>query len=355
MRTLSLAVVAIIAIVLGGALFAQQKRHHETEAALQKQLASLKEETLKAQRELAELRAKNEVYRSESDTLRQRIADTGSSATAPSATTDGENATGAQQGKGENAPASFMKGVAKMFTDPEMKKAMRGQQGMMVRMMYGDLAKELGLSSEDANQLMELLTERQMGLAAKSMEVMGGGNGDQANLEEAGKTINSARAEYDAQIKGLLGEEKTKQLAQYERTIGDRMQMTQYQQTLTASGIPLEEKQRTGLLDIMREERLKTPPSPMDPGNKDAAAQFKVMQSPERVAEMMKSMQEFNNRVLTRAQSVLTPAQLNAFQSSQEQQVQMMEMGMKMSQQMFGGGAKNAGAPPPPTPVPAPK
>jgi hypothetical protein len=55
---------------------------------------------------------------------------------------------------------------------------------------------------------------------------------------------------------------------------------------------------------------------------------------------MMKSMQDFNNRVLTRAQSVLTPAQLNAFQASQEQQVQMMQMGLKMSQQMFGNGGK---------------
>jgi hypothetical protein len=93
-------------------------------------------------------------------------------------------------------------------------------------------------------------------------------------------------------------------------------------------------------MDIMREERLKTPPSPMEAGNKDATAQFKAMQSPERVAEMMKSMQDFNNRVLTRAQSVLTPAQLNAFQASQEQQVQMMQMGLKMSQQMFGNGGK---------------
>jgi hypothetical protein len=222
---------------------------------------------------------------------------------------------------------------------------------MMVRMMYADLATELGLSSEDANQLIELLTERQMGIAAKSMEVMSDANGDQAKLAEAGKGINNARTEYDAQIKGLLGDEKMKKLEQYERTLGDRMQMNQYQHTLTASGFPLEEKQRTGLQDRMREERLKTPPSPMEVGNKDATAQFKVMQSPERVAEMMKSMEDFNNRVLARAQAVLTPAQLNAFQSSQEQQTQMMQMGLKMSQQMFGAGAKENKAPgAPPTP-----
>jgi hypothetical protein len=340
MRTAPLLVVALIAIILGGALFAQQKRFQELQANLQKELASLKADAAKAQRELAELRAKSDVYRNESEALRRRLADAGNGTTAPGATGGGENGAAGAQGKDQNASAGFMKGVAKMFTDPEMKKAMRGQQGMMVRMMYGDLAKELGLSTEDANQLIELLTERQMGIAARSMEVMSDANGDQAKLAEAGKGINSARTEYDAQIKGLLGDEKMKKLEQYERTLGDRMQMNQYQQTLTASGIPLEEKQRTGLMDIMREERLKTPPSPMEAGNKDATAQFKAMQSPERVAEMMKSMQDFNNRVLTRAQSVLTPAQLNAFQASQEQQVQMMQMGLKMSQQMFGNGGK---------------
>ncbi|HEX5175917.1 MAG TPA: hypothetical protein VFV83_02755, partial [Chthoniobacteraceae bacterium] len=255
MRTLSLVVVAIVAIVLGGALFAQQKRHQEIEAALQKQLASLKEDTAKAQRELAELRAKNEVYRSESDTLRKRIADGGSNAvTGDAAAADAPGA----QGKGENAPASFMKGVAKMFTDPELKKAMRGQQGMMIRTMYGDLAKELGLSTEDANQLMELLIERQMGIAGKSMEVMTDASGDPSKMEEGGKAINAARAEYDAQIKGLLGDEKSKQFEQYERTLGDRMQMQQYQQALASTGAPLEEKQRSDLLEIMKEERLKT-------------------------------------------------------------------------------------------------
>ena len=169
MRTIPLLVAAIIAIVLGGALFAQQKHHREIEATLQRELAQVKEQEAKAQRELAELRAKNDIYRAESDTLRKRIGQNGSEGTSPSA--QGGDAGAGASGKGGSAGGNFMQGVAKMFTDPEMKKAMRGQQGMVVRMMYADLAKELGLSPEEANQLTELLIERQMGMSSRCCSI----------------------------------------------------------------------------------------------------------------------------------------------------------------------------------------
>jgi Spy/CpxP family protein refolding chaperone len=144
-----------------------------------------------------------------------------------------------------------------------------------------------------------------------------------------------------------------KKLEEFERTVGDRMQMQQYQQGLTASGIPLEETQRTQLLNIMKEERLKLPRSPFEASNKDPGEQFKALRSPDAVADLLKHANDFNEKVRDRARTILTPEQLNAFQSAQDQQQEMMKMGMKMSQQMFGGGAnKNSGAtPPPPVPV----
>ena len=41
-----------------------------------------------------------------------------------------------------------------------------------------------------------------------------------------------------------------------------------------------------------------------------------------------------------RAHTVLTPDQMNAFDAAQKQQLQMQEMGIKMSKSMFGGGEK---------------
>jgi hypothetical protein len=62
--------------------------------------------------------------------------------------------------------------VGKMFNDPDMKKVMRSQQSMAISMMYGDLAKELGLAPDDAKQVMDIITERQMAMAEKGCKCL---------------------------------------------------------------------------------------------------------------------------------------------------------------------------------------
>lgn len=337
MNKLPLTLAGVIAIGLGGVLVAQSQSKASLQravASLQREVQSLKTEAEKDHRLIAELTAKNDVYKNESESLRQNLAGGGGAADKSVPSTGGAVKEGE---KSEGGPGSFMKGVAKMFTDPEMKKAMRGQQSMMVRMMYADLAKELGLAPEEADQLIELLTERQMGMAAQSMELMGDGGADAKKLEESGKSINASRKEYDAQINALLGEERAKKFAEYERSIGDRMQMQQVQQAFTASGVPLQDSQRDGLLAIMKEERLKTPASPFDASNKDVSAQMKALQNADAVDKAMQQTQDFNTRVLTRARTVLTPEQINAFEAAQKQQLEMMQLGMKMSREMFKG------------------
>lgn len=342
MNKLPLTLAVVIALGLGGVLVAQWQSKATLQravASLQREVQLLKTQSEKDHRLIAELTAKNDVYKNESESLRQNLAagggDSPTGAAGKSvAPTDGA----AKEGeKSEGGPGGFMKGVAKMFTDPEMKKAMRGQQSMMVRMMYADLAKELGLAPEEANQLIELLTERQMGMAARSMELMGDGGADAKKLEESGKSINASRKEYDAQINALLGEERAKKFTEYERTIGDRMQMQQVQQAFTASGVPLQDSQRDGLMAIMKEERLKTPASPFEASNKDVTAQMKALQNGDAVDKAMQQTQDFNTRVLTRARTVLTPEQINAFEAAQKQQLDMMQLGMKMSREMFKG------------------
>ncbi len=92
--------------------------------------------------ELAKLREQNEIYKRESRELREKLAaKTAVASAAPAATTaEPQGASDAEKKEG----GDFMKGIAKMYQDPEMK-VMRTQQAMGIRMMYGDLAKELGL------------------------------------------------------------------------------------------------------------------------------------------------------------------------------------------------------------------
>lgn len=348
----SLVLLAVIVLGFGSFIFMQSKTQGELDRVIASMRRSMTELTAQNDRDRAEiqkLRAQIDVYKTEAEALRKKIA------AAPVTPAEGAAklpaaAAPAESGKSEDA-GGFMKGIAKMWKDPEMKKMMRSQQAMGIRMMYGDLAQELGLSPDEASQVMELLTDRQLAMAADGMEAFNDMS-DPKKMEEMGKTIAAKREEHDQQIKAVLGEERMKKLADYERTMGDRMQMQQLQMTMSASGAPLGDKERQGLLDIMKDERLKTPPSVFDPANKDVAAQMKAVQSGEGVDAMIQSTQDFNQRVLTRARTVLSPDQMNAFESAQKQQLEMMQFGMKMGREFLKGGAKDA-PPAPPAPVEA--
>jgi hypothetical protein len=126
-----------------------------------------------------------------------------------------------------------------------------------------------------------------------------------------------------------------KKFEDYERTIGDKLQMQMYLASFNASGLPLKDDQRKGLLKIMREERLKAPPSAFDPGNKDVVQQFKALGSSSAYDEMIRFQEDLNRRVHGRANAVLSPDQMNAFEAAQRQQLQTQQMQMKMSQQLL--------------------
>ena len=87
----------------------------------------------------------------------------------------------------------------------------------------------------------------------------------------------------------------------------------------------------------MKEERMKTPAGPLDPGSKDVAAAMKAMQSGDALDKSLATQRDLQQRVMARAHTVLTPDQMNAFAEAQKAQLQMQEMGVKMGRAMFGG------------------
>ncbi len=326
MHKLVLTLLTITVVGLGSALIRQRGHIRQLEAQLAMQKEEAVREVAVRQEEVAQLQERNEVFKRESEQLREKLADR--TPVAPAAA-------GAAPEKKE-AGGDFLKGFAKMFTDPEMKKVMRSQQGVAIRMMYGDMAKELGLASDEANLIFDLLAERQMTISAKAMTAGSGTADADTAAAEAQKTSEG----YTAELKNILGDERMKKFEAYERTVGERMTLQQYQQSMTASGMPLDDTQRKSLLGVMTEERLRQPPSKFDPGSKDVASAMKAMRSGEGMEEAMQKQREFNQRVLGRARTILTADQTNAFEAAQKQMLEMQEMGIKMWKSGMGGGGK---------------
>ena len=326
----------LAALICAAVLIAEEQRI----GSLRQSLAQLQKDATAAQEQmntdaaaLKKLRERSTALASESEQLREHLTE--AKAAAPDAAA-GATAAGAGAKK-DDPQAGWMKGMAKMFKDPEMKKMMRTQQSMGVRMIYGDLAKELGLSSGEADKVIELLADRQMDASERAMVAMDDAEKDPAKLEQAGKDAQKVMTDYEEKLKAALGPEKKAKLDEYERGIGDRMAMQQYQGSFAAAGQPLDDTQRAGLLQIMKEERMKTPAGPLDPGNKDVAAAMKAMQSGDALEKSLETQRQLQQRVFDRAHTVLTPDQMNAFETAQKAQIQMQEMGVKMGKAMLGG------------------
>lgn len=282
------------------------------------------------------LSERNVAYEVEAKALRQKLAGPPTAPEAAAAVSPA--APGAPAAPGQTASADFGKALGKMFTDPEMKKMMRQQQGMAVRMMYGDLARELNLSPQEADQVMSLLADRQMEMSERGMAALNGGKDGQP-AEEAGKGIVELKSKYDAQLQTLLGD-RYPGFQEFDKTIGDRAILQQYQQQFAGSGQPLSDEQRAGLLRIMSEERAAMPPNEFSRGEADPAAQLKALSSDEKVHDLFAAQEELNRRVMARAGTVLNAEQLASFTDMQARMLQMQQMGIKMSRNMFGGAPK---------------
>jgi hypothetical protein len=284
----------------------------------------------KTHEEEARLTERNQAFQAESEGLRKKL--TGEDPTPATA------AATADSGKPKTASADFSKALSKMYADPEMKKMMRGQQGMVVRMMYGELAKELGLNPEQADAVMKILAERGADAAERGMTMLNGKN-DPDSVAKAAQETEATKSKYDAQLKDALGD-KYDGFQNYEKSIADRAVMQQYQTQFTSSGQPLSDDQRSGLLQIMLEERGNMPPDVFNAANKDVAAQMKALSDDDTLHTYLASQEELNRRVMARAGSVLDENQLATLATAQKNLMQMQQFGLRMGRTMMNSKSK---------------
>ncbi len=329
-------ILLLLSIALGAfAIYEYQQAEHFQAliAQMSKDAAGAREE---ADTNTAEIRKLKDQTRSQKIAIEQleaRNKELASGAAPDAAKPVDASAAG---GEPKNEGGGFMKGIAKMFSDPKMKSVMRAQQSAAVNMMYADLAKELGLAPDVARQVLELLGSRQAEMAEKGMAAMSNGGGK--DFADVGKDSIAAKAAYDDQLKAILGDDGFNKFQDYEKSIGERAVLDQIQRQLSASGTAIDATQSKGLLAIMTEERAKSP-NPLGTGG-DTRAQMKLMQSPEAIDGWISSQEEYNQRVLARARTVLNPDQILSFEAAQKQQLDMQKMGVQMSKEFFKGGGR---------------
>ena len=175
MQRILTSLLAVVALACGGFAY----HFHDQLAGLSDQLAALTNErdAARAAEKLAQqavadakaagTSAKDNIVRLTAERDRAKGEAKTAAATPAVAGAQTAPAEGEQGGKKD-----FMQGLSKMFEGEEGKKMLRMQSDMAVKMMYGDLAKELKLSAKDADIVLAMLSERQgmlttAGMAAK--------------------------------------------------------------------------------------------------------------------------------------------------------------------------------------------
>jgi len=221
--------------------------------------------------------------------------------------------------------------VSSMMKNPEMRKMLRGQQKSAVDMMYSGLFKQMQLAPEEKAEFAELLLDAQM----RQVEGAQGVFSDSTDAAEGRRAMEQARKELDDQIKGLLGEERFAEYKEYQKNLGEQMQLNQLKTRLENDQMPLQEQQAAQLMQLMKDEKKRVPSVfPSDPNV--SPAETKALMTSENLEKQFQWLDDYNKRVLEGAASFLSPEQLQKFREQQEQQASMQKMGLKMAKEMFG-------------------
>jgi hypothetical protein len=188
-------------------------------------------------------------------------------------------------------------------------KMMRTNMRANNKRLYADIGEKLGLSREDANQLINMLTDQQVGNFAQARDANVTDPAERARLRD------EARREDQAEIDNFLGVSKAAALREYQETIPSRLEMEQLNRQLEGADAVLTEDQQKRMLAALIEERKRVPVPQMtdDASHDDYAKAYGEWQS------------GYNERVDAQARSILNTEQLAAYNEYQQWQKEMRE------------------------------
>lgn len=175
---------------------------------------------------------------------------------------------------------------------------MRAQLRASTRRLYQDAGKFLGLTKEESEKLLDLLTEQQTSAIGRAPQDL---------------------AKNKAEIEALIGPGRMAQWEQYQKTLPERMQVSALSSQFEGAGMPLTDDQRTQLVNAMIETRQQLPPPPAAPG----------VLTEEAVSQHQQWQDEFNRLMTERARSILNSEQYEHYREYQEWQQQMRQFALR--------------------------
>jgi RNA polymerase sigma factor (sigma-70 family) len=280
------------------------------------QIQQLQSERDNAARQLAALRADNVRLNNNTAELQGIVARLSQSQ--PVSAPGGANATT------NNFLADAMD---RMLNDPEYRNDFRKIQVTVAKNRYASLFKELTLTPEEQETLIRLRVDQVILNQDKYMAFLKGGD-----ATELQKEVDAALAKYDGERSALLGDDRFQQLKNYENTWSVRTTVDAFKGAIEDSN-PLSGDQAQQLLEIMIQERAKSPPLE----NRDDAELTLNAFDVEAGQKRLQAQEQMNQQVLSRAAAFLSPPQMDALAKDQADNLASQKKDFRTSTRWFGG------------------
>jgi hypothetical protein len=239
------------------------------------------------------------------------------------------------------APNGLIESARALREDPQLQERMRDQQLQQIKDVYGDFVKEQRLSAEQTKRFYQLFLDEAVESSIEDAEFM------ENITEQAGPAAEaspSRAAELDRQLRLLLGDTAATRLEEYQKTGSERLILAQYRYELRMDDIALPDNTANVLLQIICEEKVRTPPLPFDPRTQNGDMR-KALEG-DNAQRYYEAEADLNRRILSRARSVLNEQQYEALAKFQDRHLAAEKAGIEALRRTMQQSQRESGESP---------
>jgi hypothetical protein len=218
----------------------------------------------------------------------------------------------------------------KLLADPEYREAMRAQERLAMSSRYPDLAEALHLQPEEAEKLMDLLTDQQVAAMGRQPTFRPDGTPDENSIREWQKQMEQQQRDNQAQIASLLGDTQFQEWKDYQNSMGARMQVKQLRDTLGSSD-PLRADQVQPLVAAIAAEQLRYGAELQR--NAGRAGKARSMSQSDQLSMMEQGLEQstqYNQRMHDAAAPYLSARQQEQFDRMLNQNLEIQRITVRM-------------------------
>lgn len=234
-----------------------------------------------------------------------------------------------------------------LMQDPEYREALRVQHRSNLSRQYPGLAKELGLSAEQTEQLFNLLADQQMRHNDQMEPMWDAEELDPSTVQQRSEKMQQQWAEMqrknEAEVAAQLGSDKLQAWKEYQSTLGARHQAEQLRSSLASRGVSLSEDAGRAVLRAYAEAQKMEMQEYANMARANAVSINKLTplaalgQTPPTFDRQMELVRKRNQRVMDALSPYLTYEQREAVQKEQEAELKMHEAQMRIMRAQSGG------------------